>query len=74
VHKGNFREGLLMGWGLTPKGDADLIMASSALALGILTSSMFTAIITMSLVTTIVAPVIFKRLIARYGSDKNLMK
>jgi Kef-type K+ transport system membrane component KefB len=73
LHKGSLKEGLLMGWGLTPKGDAELIMASSALALGILNSSMFTSIIVMSLITTIIAPVVFKRLMLRYGEDKNLM-
>lgn len=72
--KGNLKEALLMGFGLTPKGDAELILASSAMALGIITKSIFTSIILMSLITTIIAPIIFKHLVIAYGHDKNIIK
>ncbi len=74
AQKGSIKEGLLIGWGLTPKGDADLIMATSAFALGAINSSIFTTIILMSLFTTIIAPVAFKRLILRYSKKKRGIK
>ncbi len=67
LNKGSLEEGLLLGWGLTPKGDVELILAASALGLGIITDSIFTSIVMMSIITTIVAPIFFKRLIIRYN-------
>ena len=63
IRGGTFKEGLILGWGLNPKGDVELVIASLALESGIITAQIFTALVLMSLITTIVSPIVFKRLV-----------
>lgn len=60
---GSFREGLMIGWGLTPKGDIELAIATLALTAGIITPAIFTALVVMALVTTLISPLVFKYLV-----------
>ncbi len=63
LNKGSFREGLTIGWGLTPKGDVDLAIATLALKEGILSPGIFASLVLMALSTTIISPMVFKYLI-----------
>jgi Kef-type K+ transport system membrane component KefB len=63
LNKGTFREGLMIGWGLTPKGDVELGIATLALKAGIITPAIFTALVVMALFTTLVSPLMFKYLV-----------
>ncbi|MBN1385789.1 cation:proton antiporter [Candidatus Woesearchaeota archaeon] len=64
--KGSFKEGHMLGWGLNPKGDVELVIATIALKASIISPQIFTAIVIMSLFTTIISPIIFKQLAAKY--------
>ncbi|MDO8511062.1 MAG: cation:proton antiporter [Nanoarchaeota archaeon] len=62
---GSFREGLMIGWGLTPKGDIELAIATLALTAGIITPAIFTALVVMALFTTLISPLAFKYLVSK---------
>jgi len=68
LDRGSWKEGFILGWGLNPKGDVELVIASLALKAGLLTQSLFTALILMSLLTTIVSPIVFKRLVLKHSA------
>ena len=63
--KVTFREGLIVGWGVLPKGDTELVIATLALQHRIITVDIFTAIITVALVSTFVAPIVFKWMVRK---------
>ncbi len=62
---GSLKEGLLLGWGLNPKGDIELVLAALALKAAVITPDIFMALVLMSLATTIISPIIFKYLVSR---------
>ncbi len=64
--KGSFIEGLLVGWGVNPKGDVELVIVTLALQNYLITIDIYSAIILMALITTIVSPIIFRYLIKKY--------
>ncbi len=63
VHGGTAKEGFIVGWGLVPKGDVELVIASLALAQGLITESVFSGLIMMALFATLIAPVVFRYLV-----------
>lgn len=63
---GNFLEGMLVGWGVVPKGDTELVIATLALNAGLITLSIYSAIIVVALVSTLLAPIVFKWLVEKY--------
>lgn len=69
--KGKFSEGVIIGWGLNPKGDIELVIASLALGYGVITQQIFTSLVVMSLLTAIISPVVFKALAAKYKVKKS---
>ena len=70
---GTAKEGFKLGWGLRPKGDIELVIASLALATKIISNDVFTALVILSLLTTIIAPIMLKYLVTRTKS-KNLKR
>ncbi len=64
--KGTKKEGLIVGWGVNPKGDVELVIASLALQKGIFNTSDFSAVIFMAFVTTLISPIVFRWLIKDY--------
>ncbi len=58
--KGTLEEGLIVGWGVTPKGDTELVIAALALNGGLISVDIYTTIITVAIVSTFVAPIVFK--------------
>jgi Kef-type K+ transport system membrane component KefB len=69
LNKGTLKEGVLVGFGLSPKGDVELAIATLALSNGIITQNIFAAIIGMAIITTIISPLIFKRLLKTWGEE-----
>lgn len=65
LSRGSFKEGLITAFGVLPKGDTELIIASLALQSGIISTPIFSAIVITALTTTLIAPVIFKMLVKR---------
>lgn len=63
LDKGTLSEGMLLGWGLNPKGDIELIIAALAFNAAIITQGIFTALVMMSLLTMLISPIVFKRLV-----------
>lgn len=70
LSKGSFREGYLVGWGVTAKGDTELVIATLALSAGIIPLGIFTALVAMSAFTTLISPVMFKALVKRHYKIK----
>ncbi len=68
--KGSLKEGWIIGWGMNPKGDVELVIAALALNAAIITSSTFTALVMMSLLTTIISPIVFERLISKHSKKE----
>ena len=66
LDKGTWREGVLLGWGLNPKGDVELVIAVLALKSSLITLPIFSSLVIMSLLTTFVSPIMFKRLLLKY--------
>ena len=64
LNRGTWREGMMIGWGLTPKGDVELGIATLALKAGVITPAIFTALVVMALFTTLISPLVFKYFIS----------
>lgn len=67
LSKGSVHEALIVGWGVVPKGDTELVIATLALNSGLINLNIFTAIITVAIASTFIGPIVFKLLIKRYG-------
>ena len=67
LSKGKFGEGMIVGWGVLPKGDTELVIATLALKSGLITAGIFTAIITVALFCTFLAPIVFRLLVKDYS-------
>lgn len=65
LSNGTLREGLIVGWGVIPKGDTELVIATLALNSGLINVSVFTAIITVALFSTFLAPIVFRLIIKK---------
>ena len=68
LSKGSFNEGLIVGWGVLPKGDTELVIATLALQSGIITAPIFTVIITVAMISTFLAPIVFKYMVRRHAA------
>lgn len=64
--KGSTQEGILIGLGMTPKGDMELAIASLALAAGIIGTDIYSVIIIVAFLNTVIAPPLFKHLLFRW--------
>ncbi|MBI2656749.1 cation:proton antiporter [Candidatus Woesearchaeota archaeon] len=67
LSKGTFTEGFIVGWGVIPKGDTEIVIATLALNKGVINVDVFTAIIAMALLSTFLAPIVFKHLIKKHS-------
>ena len=70
LSKGTFMDGIIVGLGVLPKGDTELVIATLALNSGFITKDLFTVIIAVALLSTFLAPIAFKFLIKRYNHSK----
>ena len=67
LSKGTLTEGIIVGWGVIPKGDTELVIATLALNSGLITVNIFTAIIIVALFSTFLAPIVFKILVKKHA-------
>ncbi len=58
-------EGILIGWGLNPRGATELFAVLIAKSQGLISSDIFSAIVFVAIITTIISPIIFKMLVIR---------
>jgi Kef-type K+ transport system membrane component KefB len=65
VHK-SLREGVLIGWGLTSKGDVELVLVEVARQAGVISVGVFSSIVVMAFVTTLVAPIMFRIMVTKH--------
>ena len=70
LNKGTWKEGFILGWGLNPKGDTELVIAALALQTGIIQQEIFSAVVLMSFITTIISPIIFRKLLEKAKKEK----
>ncbi len=67
LHKGGgWKEGLIVGWGVAPKGDVELVIATIALTQSLISENVFSSLILMALFTTLLAPIMFRWLLRKY--------
>jgi len=69
LSKGSFNEGVIIGWGVLPKGDTELVIATLALQSGIIPVSIFTVIITVAMISTFLAPIVFKYMVRKHAAN-----
>ncbi|MBI2134625.1 cation:proton antiporter [Candidatus Woesearchaeota archaeon] len=68
LNKGSFTEGTIVGWGVLPKGDTELVIATLALKSNLITVPIFTAIITIAMISTFLAPIAFKYMVRKHAA------
>lgn len=67
LSNGTLTEGLIIGWGVMPKGDTEIVIATLALNNGLISVDIFTTIIAVALFSTFIAPIMFKILIKKHA-------
>lgn len=67
--KGSLKEGILIGLGVSPKGDIELVIATLALSKGIISQNIFAPLVGMAIITTLVAPLLFKFLLNKWSGE-----
>ncbi len=65
LNGGTAREAYIVGWGLNPKGDVELVIASIALQNSLITKDIFSSLIVMAMATTLISPIVFRYLIRK---------
>lgn len=63
------RSATIIGWGMVPRGEVGIIVASLGQQAGIFTGRTYALIIAMSLLTSVIAPPILKGLLTRSDTD-----
>lgn len=72
LHKGKFGEGMIVGWGVAPKGDIELVIATLALGKNLISPDIYSALILMAFFSTLIAPVVFRYMVKLYSRDVKL--
>ncbi len=62
---GKWKDGWLVGWALNSKGDTEIVIASLALASGIIGQGIFSSLIFMAVVSTLLSPLVFRHLLEK---------
>lgn len=70
----SLKEGILIGIGVTPKGDVDVVVSTLALGAGLISRDLFSAIVVMAMVTSLVGPVLFRMAARRWAAEINSEK
>ncbi len=66
LSKGNFKEGALVGFGISSRGDLEIVISTLALEAGLFTQIMHSSIIVMAFLTTLISPFMFRYLSKKY--------
>ncbi|MEK6835901.1 MAG: cation:proton antiporter, partial [Nanoarchaeota archaeon] len=72
LSKGSFKEGLTVGFGISSRGDIEIVISSLALQAGLFTIAMYSSIILMSFLTTLISPIMFRYLSRKYSYVLNV--
>ncbi|MDH4222693.1 MAG: cation:proton antiporter [candidate division Zixibacteria bacterium] len=64
------KEALIVGFGMVPRGEVGMIIASIGLRMGAITSDLYTVIIFMVMATTLMTPPILRKLVMRKPEEK----
>ena len=59
------RDSLIVGFGMSPRGEVAMIVALIGLTAGIIEQGIYVTIVLMSLLTTIVTPIVFRNWLFR---------
>ena len=70
--KRSLKEGILIGLGVTPKGDVELVVAVIALEAGLIDAGLFSAIVFMAVATAFIGPVLFRHLCRKWKEELRL--
>jgi len=57
------REGMVVGFGMIPRGEVGLIIASAGLLVGAIDRTLFSVAVTVGIITTIISPILLKPLL-----------
>lgn len=60
LSKGTWKDGYSVGWGVIPKGDTELVIASLALEKGLIDIQLFSVIVMVAFLATIIGSIMFK--------------
>jgi Kef-type K+ transport system membrane component KefB len=63
------KDALVVGFGMVPRGEVGMIIASIGLSMKAITSDLYTVIIFMVMATTFITPPILRRLVMKEGSE-----
>lgn len=67
-------DSLLVSFGMLPRGEVSLVGAQIGLALGVLTSEIFSAVVVMSLITSLIPALIFFHILTPYNYAKTRLE
>ena len=67
LSKGSFREGLIVGFGSSPRGDLELVISAIALTAGLFNPEIFSAMVFMAFFTTLISPILFRYFSKKYS-------
>ncbi len=65
------KEALVVGFGMVPRGEVGMIIASIGLSMQAITSDLYTVIIFMVMITTLLTPPILRRLVFKRSENAN---
>jgi len=68
------RSATIIGFGMVPRGEVGVVIASLGLTAGVFTNRMYAIIVAMSLLTAMVTPPVLAWLLKRVGSDSELQE
>ena len=68
------RSATIIGFGMVPRGEVGVVIASLGLTAGVFTNRMYAIIVAMSLLTAMVTPPVLAWLLKRAGSDSELQE
>ena len=68
------RSDTIIGFGMVPRGEVGVVIASLGLAAGVFSNRMYAIIVAMSLLTAMVTPPVLAWLLKRAGSDSELQE
>ncbi|MBB6243115.1 cation:proton antiporter [Rhodanobacter sp. MP1X3] len=68
------RSATIIGFGMVPRGEVGVVIASLGLAAGVFSNRMYAIIVAMSLLTAMVTPPVLAWLLKRAGSDSELQE
>jgi len=72
LSKGTFKEGLIVGFGISSRGDVEVVIAKLALQVGLFTGIMFSSIVVMAFIITLISPLMFRYLTKKYSYYLNV--